>query len=496
MQFFLFWFCLFFASVVFAEGSFTVGGELNTGFYGGPVTKEFAVDTVDRYGGNWRGLQIPLETARIYETIDPFFLLWVEGAYKNFEAKIYLPLRKDMEAWFEDDLRTNVTLNPSHLDINVPNEAFAKWTYGAGFAQLGRFKPDTEPSPNTLALGGAPYHDGFYFDFSPSIFRYDFFFSSLNAHLHGTPSSTGQNAPEGSEAWNQAHLSVDNQRNRSYSEPYKSLVYHRLGIELKKIWFYIIEQSIIGGKQAEFRTLSPFMFWHNNYATGYTKSNVVLELGLRPIAGSAFYWQMAIDEIKSPVGEKGVDSRGILSYLVGYSQKIQTQKWGEFDLRLDLVYTDPAYGNERLPLLKYTSRRMYRSNYRDRSDADYADSYFVDYPLGYRRGPDALDLWFTADWKFLRHGISLELAWLRQGDKETYTDYDAALSSKKPLSGIVEREYLVDILYSYRLMDAFSFWCGGGGRIYRNLSHIQGDNSRDLWLRLGVSISLSYTVGK
>ncbi|MDR1760254.1 MAG: hypothetical protein LBR60_06985 [Fibrobacter sp.] len=495
MRFFCGLLSALFLNVAFARESFTVGTELNLGFYGAPTAPEFALDTVDRYGGNWRGLQIPLSTARSYERIDPFFAIFLEGAYKDFQVRLDFPLRKDLEAWYDDNLKTNVTLNPSNLDINVPLEGFAKWDYGAGFIQFGRFKPELGPSPHTLALGGAPYHDALWWKFEPNIFRYDFLFSSLNAHLHGTPATLGAAPPEGSEAWEQAHWSVDNQRNRSYTEPYKNLVYHRLGVEFSRFWFYVVEQSVIGGKQAEFRTINPFMFWHDNFAAGYTKSNVVLEMGARPIRGSAFYWQMAIEEVKSPVGEKDVDSRGIVSYLVGYSQEIPTQRFGDFKYRLDLVYTDPAYGNERLPLLKYTSRRMYRSNYRDREDADFADMYFVDYPLGYVRGSDAIDLWLTTGWKYKQHEVSLELAWLRQGDKGTYADYDEALQSKKPLSGVVERQYLADILYSYRLMNAFSVFAGGGGRKYRNLSHEQGENGQDFWFRAGVKVSFSYTVG-
>ena len=82
---------------------------------------------------------------------------------------------------------------------------------------------------------------------------------------------------------------------------------------------------------------------------------------------------------------------------IALNQKLKTKRFGDFDFRLDAVLTDPAAGNERLPLLKYTSRHIYHSNYRDQSSPNYADKFIVDYPLGYRRGPDAKDLWFTVD---------------------------------------------------------------------------------------------------
>ena len=43
--------------------------------------------------------------------------------------------------------------------------------------------------------------------------------------------------------------------------------------------------------------------------------------------------------------------------------------------------------------------------------------YFVDYPLGYRRGPDALDMWLDVSWKKGIHKANLELGYLRQGIK-------------------------------------------------------------------------------
>ena len=477
-----------------SETAFFIGAKLSGGLYGAPKASVFASDTVDRYGANWRALQIPLETGRQYEqNIEPFFEALVGGTYKDFSVYIYIPLRKDLEAWYEDDVSANTTVTPDHVDINVPTKAYATWDYGAGFVQIGRFKPDMGPSPNTLALGGTPYHDAFLWDFHVGFFRYDFFLSSLNAHLHGTPETPGGEVDSTTEVWKQAHNQIDNQRKRQYTEPYKTLAYHRFGVDFDIFWFYFVEQSVIGGKQAELRTISPFMFWHDNYATGYTKANAMFEFGVRPFLGSSIYYQMNIDDVKSPVGETGKDSnRGILSHMLGYHQKIKTQRFGEFDFRLDAVLTDPAAGNERLPLLKYTSRRMYHSNYRSQSGPDFADKFVVDYPLGYRRGSDAKDFWFTVDWVYKRHSVALELAWLRQGDKELTVDYDDALACERILSGIVERQYVADLTYGIDLWKGFSAKLGGGIRRYKNLDHIQGENGVDLWGRASVSWNFYY----
>lgn len=480
-------------SNLFAAGYFHVTPELNLGFSGGPSASVFASDTADRYGSNWRGLQIPLETARYYERIDPFFALIFDVGLDSFSIHLEAPLRKDLEAWYNSSLHTNFTLSPSELDINVPTDAYAKWGNQLGFVQFGRFKPDIGPSKNSLALGGTPYHDAILWRLMASAFRYDFFISSLNPWLHGTPGSPGAPPPEFSEAHEQIYDNVDNQRNRSYSEPYKTLVYHSLGLDFGRFWVKFIEQSLVGGKQIELRTVSPFMFLHDNYGSGFTKASSIFEWGLRPAYGSSFYWQVNLEDVTSPVGEaEGATTRPIVSYFTGYHQEWKTRGVGDFEFSLDVVFTDPAYNNEKLPLLKYTSRRMYRSNYRRQTDPDFADTYFVDYPLGYRRGSDALDIWFDLSWSKDKNKANVELGYLRQGDKTLYTDYETAINSPNGLSGVVETQFVADLIYYREWNRFFRFYLGGGGRLAKNFEHVQGKTGNDFWLRSGIVVSNTF----
>ena len=74
-----------------SETAFFIGAKLSGGLYGAPKASVFASDTVDRYGANWRALQIPLETGRQYEqNIEPFFEALVGGTYKDFSVYIYI----------------------------------------------------------------------------------------------------------------------------------------------------------------------------------------------------------------------------------------------------------------------------------------------------------------------------------------------------------------------------------------------------------------------
>lgn len=485
------------------NGYFQLGTDFNIGFNGGPVDPKFAVDTVEHYGGsnsNWRGLRIPLETARSYEErIDPFFMLSFRAGYKDFHFLLEAPLRKDLEAWYDSRLKTNFTYKPSELDINVPINAYAKWDNPVGFVQFGRFDPmDLKISKNDIFLGGMPYHDGIHWKLNIGIFRYDFLLSSLNAWLFDDvmDHETGCPRDSSSEAFAQKctlpSRQVSNQRNRTYTENVKNMVFHRLGVETRKFWLYLVEQSVIGGKSLEFRSFNPFMYWHDNYATGYTSAATSVEFGYKT-SGAKFYTQFNFEDVASPVGERKDmgTTRSIINFMVGYYHELETRKYGKFAWRLDVVKTDPVANNSKLPLLKYTGRRNYRSNYREQGDIDYADAYFVDYPIGYRRGGDALDLWFDVSWKWNSHFASLSFAWLRQGDKELYTDYEEALNAEEALSGVVETQIVVDALYERKFTEWFKAYLGGGFRFYSNLAHRKKKDGSDAWIRSGIKFNFN-----
>lgn len=482
------------------NGYFQIGTDFNFGFNGGPTDPTFSLDTAETYGPNWRGLRIPLANARSYEDhLEPFFTLSFRAGYKNFKVLLEAPLRKDLEAWYRDDLHTNLTYKPSELDINVPINAYAKWDNPVGYVQFGRFDAaDLRVSKNDVLLGGIPYHDGVHWKFAAGWFRYDFLMSSLNAWLFGDVIDHDTGCPPyGTEAYAQKctepEHQMPNQRNRIYTENVKNLMFHRFGVETSKFWAYVVEESMVGGKSLEFRSMSPFMYWHDNYATGYTSAATSLELGLKPISSAKFYGQINMEDINSPVGESDdfATSRSIINYLVGYYQELKTARYGMFSWRLDVVLTDPAANNGKLPLLKYTGRRNYRSNYREQGDPTYADAYFVDYPVGYRRGPDALDLWLELGWQHKDHSLSMELGWLRQGDKELFTNYELAQLSEKPTSGVEEAQYTLDILYQYKVNGWFGFYLGGGGRVYENLAHKNGEDGMDGWIRSGIKFNFN-----
>jgi hypothetical protein len=459
----------------------SAGIKINAGIWGAPTARVFAIDTMEKFGSNWMALRIPLEIARHFETLEPFFALTLGANYKDdFLIHAQFPLRRDIEAWYMDSYKRAYTLKTSELDLNVPTEAWGQWNNPAGFVKFGRFKPDIAPTPNSIILGGAPYHDAVHWKFNAGVARYDLLLVSLNAWLSED------------EKKEQHDVQIPNARKRIYEEPTKNLLLHKVGVDGGFGYLSIIEQSLIGGKNLEFRDFSPFAAWHNNFSYGYSKMSVAFEAGLRPIKKSEFYWQFAMEDIQSPVGEvEGDKGYTTLAFLAGYKQKIPLGIYGEIENRIDAVRTDPQFNNNKVPLQKMTSKKIYNSNFREQGKPNFADMYIVDYPLGYRRGPDAIDLWWNlkyipANKKF---NAELETAYLRQGDCELYSSHDEC-SKRKVLSGIKEKLFLLDFLANYFYNEYVGIYVGAGFQSAKNRDHIDGNNRNDAWVRMGVGVKM------
>jgi len=443
--------------------------KVNAGVWGAPTANIFAADTMENFGDNWRALRIPLETGRYFESLPYFFILGLGANYKDdFLIHAEFPLRRDIEAWYQDSYKRTYTFKPSELDLNVPTEAWGKWNNPAGFVKFGRFKPELSPTPNSIILGGAPHHDAVHWKFAAGVARYDFIIVSLNAWLDSSEARMQKDTL----------ITIPNARKRVYAEPAKNLFLHKVGIDGGWGYISIIEQSLIGGKNPEFRDFSPFAAWHNNFSYGYSKMSTAFEAGLRPIKKSEFYWQFVIEDIQSPVGEvSGDKGYTTLAFLAGYKQKIPLGNYGELDSRIDAVRTDPQYNNNNIPLQKMTSRKIYNSNFREQENPNFADMYIVDYPLGYRRGPDAIDLWWnikyiSANKKF---NAELETAYLRQGECNLYSSHNEC-SQQKTLSGNEEKLFLMDFLANYSLNKYASIYAGAGF------------HDSDKWVKMGVEI--------
>jgi hypothetical protein len=100
-------------------------------------------------------------------------------------------------------------------------------------------------------------------------------------------------------------------------------------------------------------------------------------------------------------------------------------------------------------------------------------------------------MWLDLGWKWGRHSLKMTLAWLQQGDKELYTDYDVAIQEDKAPSGVKESQALVDALYSMQYNSWLGFYLGGGFRSYENLAHDKHEDGKDGWIRSGIKMTFN-----
>ncbi|MBP5188431.1 MAG: hypothetical protein J6Z50_04795 [Fibrobacterales bacterium] len=413
------------------------------------------VDTADRFGPNWWALRADVRSWRAW-TRQPDFLAGTAdlawGARPGepgfgLRLRSKVGLRRDYEAWIADDAAHNLPLGANEVDINVPYEGFAEAQFGPAELRVGRFEQRTGPSPSRgVTLSGAPWLDAarFSFDFTPDRprdaghVRYTLFVSSLDPWLEGTPGITDT---LGSEAQRQRETApVDNQRGRIYDQSVKTYAFHRLDLAFGIVRIGLQENAMVGGKDPDLRDLTPFGVWHNNYNDGmdnaHTTADLLLDL---PFVGELYGEYVADD-----VNEDGATQPTVSAWMVGWHKAWNAGANG-FSARAEWISVDPLYGRFALPLLELTDRRRWRSNHRDRNSKTYADTGFVDTwvvdaPMGYWRGPDVVDLWFDFAWTRGRWAVEGTVGWLRTGAWNARPEYDWRNAPESPLEGKERRE--------------------------------------------------------
>jgi hypothetical protein len=431
-----------------------------------------------------------------WDTMPAFAELALGAKRDGVELLLRLPLRRDLDSWQRDRFGLLVIDGPSQLDMNVPRDAWLRMMgTRVGDFQLGRFAPEVSPEHGVI-LAGAPWIDGFSWKLAMGHVRYRFVAASLNPWLNGTPTDSlgripsesavgGLAYPTGSESWRQSHLALGDQHGRIYDESYKSLFLHSLGYVAGDWEFKIIEQTLVGGKAPQFRDANPFMVWHNNFGDGYSRSFFSFEVR-RENPGQGMFWsQVSTQLLKSPVGEDvGYDPPLQMAAAMGWKRD-WVGEFGRWSAGTSVAATTPTFDNHLLPLLKMTSRQLYRSNSRDQLEPGYADVFEVDYPLGYVRGPDALDFWNRLGWQEASdaYGVSGEMDWLQQGQSDLATNLETLMGKNLPLSGVIEKELRTALGANARLTSHWRWHGSLGASVFQHRNHEKGEGleASPLW---------------
>jgi hypothetical protein len=429
------------------------------------IESSFDEGIADVYGSNWGALRVSNEHLRAWDRSPALFgIKFNEKFSKHIELQADLPLRRDFESWHQSTDGSTLITEAGDLDINVPYEGWISAHYKPLFFKVGRFAQTWSDSPDRgVILNGAPWHDGALTQLEMPVVTLSLFVSSLDARLNGTPQTAGGAWPWDSEEEKQRTLLTPNQHRRIYDDPFKSLIMHRADIYLGKLRLGLSEQVVIGGKALALRDFSPLMAWHNNYGDGFSNSITSLDFAFEIPNQHKFYGEFAVDEIKSEVGETlgNPNQTNTLAWMLGYSFEkslgpVLVQN------RFDVVHTDALYGNHQLPLLKHSSRRMIRSNYREQGEPGFIDTYVVDQPLGYWRGPGAMDFWWDLGLKWKRSELLIRSGLLFKGETSLEYPMEQGLPYEGLMGETATRKIQTEADYIYSASRNLSLLIGAG----------------------------------
>lgn len=436
------------------EFSYSHEINISLGMHIKPFANTFEDKQADRFGRNWAALFIPVNTCREWENMLPL------GAYQGrlkYGNEILLcfevPVERDLESWFQDDLGGNWILGVRDVNINVPYSGWIKWENKIGTVQLGRFNKDIGVSPErSLILSGSPWDDALWAELDFGIGYYTFYAASLEPVLTGTPDRYSDELwPKYSEEWQQHYLSISNAHKRIYADPVKTQFMHGVTISGKTVSWSIYEQVIIGGKYPTLKEASPFTVWHDNFGDGFTNMILFNELVYKNETAGMFYNQLAFDEVKNPVNSAGHPTQWAMQ--TGW-RKVFTGNGFDVSIQAENIFVSPFYGHFDIPLGRAFSRKRFRSNYRNSAEQNFVDTYYCDYPLGYWRGMNLLDTWINigiVDQKGTWYCDS-QFGYLRQGNVDFSTPY--VLANKIPgglPEGTVEEEFRIDMHAAFHL---------------------------------------------
>ncbi|MGL1935271.1 MAG: hypothetical protein OCD01_09630 [Fibrobacterales bacterium] len=421
-----------------SEWRHSVELSINPGIYQSIENSAFGIDTLENFGGNWSALSVDAEFATSWENIPAVIQVVADERYGDW-LRFYFNygISRDMEAFYQKK-SVNLPQGSNEFEINYPYESWAEIKQSLVSAKIGRQKIVLGPSPERgVSFSGAPYYDAFQSHLTIDNFSWTFVFTSINPYLGGMPHSSGE-FPVGSEEYLQRQNSVTPNQHRVFSEPYKSIAVHRYQFTAGRFTVAAMEQIIIGGKAPDLRDVNPFIMWHHSYGDGFSNTVTSLDIAFESDKVGKLYLEGALDDVQYGATEHDGNPT-IFAWLLGWN-KTFTFDNNEIEVLFEGIYTDPLFGNSRLPLLKHTNRTVYKSNYRDREEPSFVDTYVVDYPVGYYRGPDKLDFWLDIEYRRKKREISLQFAYLNSGDHTLYSDYYGSNGPKWALSGNTIRE--------------------------------------------------------
>lgn len=417
-------------------------------------------------GQNWVALKADPQSARSWRQAGNPLHLKLQYELNHWTVYLNGGLNRDFKAWYDDPSGSNLPLSADQLNINANPEAWVRYQGDFLDFQLGQFRPEFGPSPERgVSISGAPFHRGFLSSLKFPLVKFSWLWSSLDPYMSSTEREFQNTSP------------ISNARGEVYNQEVKNLLVHRLDFHWHSLELGLMESMIIGGHNPQLWEVQPFTVYHNNYPDGYGNTMLSIDLNWQVDERTQLYGELALDDLTGGNAESSQNSSNISSWILGYSYERQFMK-GLLQTRAEYIHVDPAFGNRDLTLLEFTSREVLRSNFipfenRLSQTELFSDTYVIDHPIGYFRGPDVRDFWWELAWKqeplkesFTWTMLQYEMGYLQKGVYDFNTTLGTSKDNPSGPTSPRQFEWRHRLVTGFQLPYDMNLKLGG---IYRNL---------------------------
>jgi hypothetical protein len=279
-------------------------------------------------------------------------------------------------------------------------------------------------------------------------------------------------------------------RIKDYELPYKALMMHHLELRpfisfprLPQVNLFIAEAIMFGSQYPQLRDFNPFMIFHNWFEYERSNDSFLLGISIAPVRFVELYGQYFLNEFDTEY-EGGNNFPGADGILGGVSAALPLPV-GYASGWVEGARTDPLLYNRYHPLVNFVSRR------RIWSYIEPDQMIWVDKPIGYFAGPDALTL--SAGLEYRIGGLlTAEAGFMRveKGEKETGSPYKETPGETTP-TGIPEISTIITFAFEVTPLPVVSIGASIASVYDRNADHIEGAERRDLQFSAHLSIHAS-----
>jgi hypothetical protein len=230
-----------------------------------------------------------------------------------------------------------------------------------------------------------PYFDQLKFRFFAGWFSYSWYLIRLDPILSDTERLELESINDGSTP--NPEVNADDQV--TYTESAKHLAVHKfLFTPLPWLSLGIAELNMIGGRTPQLADFSPLTLFHSNFDEGTTNQTMSITLNVTPLEGILLYSEFFLyEKVMATERQDGYKptARAVQAGLTALSTPYLDLGSGRLRLDAEAAYVDPFCYARWYDLKKYTSRFVYVEPGHGRI--------WVDYPLGFYLGPDAVQYW-------------------------------------------------------------------------------------------------------